>query len=59
MDVRQAARQLAGLIRTAQTWERQDGPDAAATLAAWAAVEQAGATVHRQSRLLAGKPRGG
>ena len=27
--------------------------------AAWEAVEQLGATVHRQSRLLAGKTRGG
>jgi hypothetical protein len=25
----------------------------------WAAVETLGATIHRQSRLLAGKPRGG
>ncbi len=25
----------------------------------WAVVEQIGATIHRQSRLLAGKPRGG
>lgn len=29
------------------------------TLAAWETVEQHGATVHRQARLLAGKSRGG
>lgn len=27
--------------------------------ALWAEVEQLGATIHRQARLLAGKPRGG
>lgn len=29
------------------------------SLALWGTVEQLGAIVHRQSRLLAGKPRGG
>lgn len=35
------------------------GPSDARTLAAWDTVEVYGATVHRQSRLLAGKSKGG
>lgn len=35
------------------------GPDDPRTLRAWEVVETHGATIHRQSRLLAGKSRGG
>lgn len=35
------------------------GPSDERTLTAWETVEKSGATVHRQSRLLAGKSKGG
>lgn len=54
-----AVEQLPELLRAALTAEQNGGPDDPATLAAWEAVEKAGATVHRQSRLLAGKSKGG
>jgi len=52
--VTEAHRALAGLLKAAKAAEGT--PD---DLAAWAAVEVQGATIHRQSRLLAGKTKGG
>lgn len=59
LKVQKAILELAETINEAveslTTW----GPTDKLTLAAWAKVEEAGAVVHRQSRLLAGKSRGG
>lgn len=52
--VKSAAAMLDAALAAAEAAE--DTPDALAT---WAAVEEIGATVHRQSRLLAGKSKGG
>ncbi len=58
-NVRLAAQDLPTLLDTAQRAESSYGPTDARTLRAWEAVEIAGATIHRQARLLAGKSRGG
>jgi hypothetical protein len=50
-QVAEAVEQLPAALRAAQA-----APDDEAL---WEAVERLGATVHRQSRLLAGKSRGG
>lgn len=50
-DVRDAVKALPAALTAA----RQNADD----VALWAEVERLGAIVHRQSRLLAGKPRGG
>lgn len=57
--VADAAKHLAGLVNVAQDWSRREGPTGPNTVAAWEAVERQGATVHRQSRFLAGKGKGG
>lgn len=49
--VQEAAKALPAALRAAKADPENQ--------ALWAAVEQLGATIHRQSRLLAGKPRGG
>jgi hypothetical protein len=60
-----AARVVAAVLELADASEHaanmlaEHGPDWHLTLAAWERVEKAGATVHRQSRLLAGKSKGG
>lgn len=54
--VESAASMLADALEAAQAAEQRDPSTA---LAAWEAVEEIGATIHRQSRLLAGKSRGG
>jgi hypothetical protein len=50
---------LAESIDAAVSSLRTNGPEHPVTLACWERVEKAGATVHRQSRLLAGKSKGG
>lgn len=50
-DVSAATKALPAALRAAKS-----DPD---NLALWVTVETLGATIHRQSRLLAGKPRGG
>ena len=57
--VRQAIVALADDINAAVECLTVHGPSALDTLAAWERVERSGATVHRQSRLLAGKSKGG
>lgn len=57
--VRLAILELADSIEHAVNMLSEHGPDWHLTLAAWERVERAGATVHRQSRLLAGKSKGG
>jgi hypothetical protein len=57
--VADAASNLDALTRDATATLARFGPTDPRTLAKWEAVETAGATVHRQSRLLAGKSRGG
>lgn len=57
--VREAILQLAEDVDKAAHSLAVHGPADEATLAAWERVEKAGATVHRQSRLLAGKSKGG
>lgn len=54
-----AITELADSIAAAVESLRTNGPSHPATITAWEGVEKAGATVHRQSRLLAGKSRGG
>lgn len=44
---------------SALTISERDGYGSPSALAAWEIVEELGATVHRQARLLAGKNRGG
>lgn len=50
---------LADSIAAAIESLEANGPTDERTLEAWGEVERAGAVVHRQSRLLAGKPKGG
>jgi hypothetical protein len=50
---------LADNIEKATQSLTTNGPTHPVTLACWERVEQAGATVHRNSRLLAGKRKGG
>lgn len=57
--VQQAILNLAGSIAGAIESLETNGPRHDDTLAAWEKVEKAGAVVHRQSRLLAGKTKGG
>lgn len=57
--VQQAIVQLADSITEAVESIKTNGPAHPSTLAAWSRVEHAGAIVHRQSRLLAGKSKGG
>lgn len=59
LKVQTAIMELALRIGAAVDSLKDDGPTADSTLQAWAKVEEAGAVVHRQSRLLAGKSRGG
>lgn len=56
-NVSLAARDLPALLEAAQRAEKSG--DLARAMRAWEAVEIAGATIHRQARLLAGKSRGG
>lgn len=58
-NVQTAVNNLPALVRNAQQYGGLYGMTDARTLAAWEAVETAGAVVHRQSRLLAGKSKGG
>jgi hypothetical protein len=58
-DVQRAVNDLPALVRTAQQSGTLYGMDHPHTRRAWENVENAGATVHRQARLLAGKARGG
>jgi hypothetical protein len=58
-DVYAAHTALIDALDRAETSMRTLGPDHADTLRAWEVVEVHGATIHRQSRLLAGKSRGG
>ena len=57
-DVKLAAEALPGYIAAAIDAEAS-GADEATLNELWEGVEMAGATVHRQSRILAGKSRGG
>jgi hypothetical protein len=56
-DVQAAADQLPAALADAMASLRPSG--AAPDPASWELVEQLGATIHRQARLLAGKSRGG
>lgn len=58
-DVGDAITKLPALYAAAVRAEKRKGGDHVDVLALWAEVELVGAVVHRQSRLLAGKPRGG
>lgn len=58
-DVAASADALPALIARATAIMAEHGPTDPRTLRAWEAVEVNGATVHRQSRLLAGKSKGG
>lgn len=58
-NVRQAVDSLGTVTFAAVKALNQWGPSDPRTVAAWETVEQHGATVHRQSRLLAGKSKGG
>jgi hypothetical protein len=58
-DVRAAHGKLRVLIAHAEDAAERHGWDSPEAHNAWAAVEEHGATIHRQSRLLAGKSRGG
>lgn len=58
-DVEAALEQLPILFREALACEALHGPDEPTTLEHWARVEEQGATIHRQSRILAGKGKGG
>ena len=57
--VREATDHLSAAVFAANKSLIEYGPSDARTLVLWEAVEKLGATVHRQSRLLAGKSRGG
>ena len=57
--ITEAAELLPNLLEAAAQTTLSHGYSSPEALAAWAAVEEAGATIHRQSRLLAGKSRGG
>lgn len=54
-----ATRGLTSAIQTASDALADYGADDPRTHAAWEAVEARGAIIHRQSRLLAGKSKGG
>lgn len=54
-----AATGINALITSAIVTAENHGWDSEQAHAAWEAVEKQGATIHRQSRLLAGKSRGG
>jgi hypothetical protein len=58
--IREAAARIEALLAAADRATAAD-PECAnqATRDAWDAVENVGATIHRQSRILSGKPRGG
>lgn len=58
-NVRWAADELPDAFRNATQAMVTYGPTDPRTLRAWAIVEAHGATIHRQSRILAGKSRGG
>lgn len=58
-DVETAIGNLSACIARAKNALVQYGPTDARTISAWETVEQYGAIVHRQSRLLAGKSKGG
>lgn len=58
-DVRVAAKRLADAIETATLADRDPSCSAEVRRVCWADVEEYGATIHRQSRLLAGKSKGG
>jgi hypothetical protein len=58
-DVGDAGRALAAALDRAEAAVRTHGYDHAETRSAWETVENIGATIHRQSRILAGKSRGG
>lgn len=57
--VRAAIAELAESIASAVESLKTNGASHPTTLSAWESVEKAGAVVHRQSRLLAGKSKGG
>lgn len=59
LNVFDAIDDLPAAYRAARDSELAHGPTDPRTLAAWETVEQYGAVVHRQSRLLAGKSKGG
>lgn len=59
LDVLTAINALDKAFAAAQHASDQHGYDSPQARAAWDAVEVHGATVHRQSRILAGKSRGG
>lgn len=54
-----AINELTNSVNAAAAALLANGPSHTDTLAAWERVEKAGAIVHRQSRLLAGKSKGG
>jgi hypothetical protein len=58
-SVKHAVDALPSATATALYNAQHYGPNDPRTLRAWEIVETHGATVHRQSRLLAGKSRGG
>jgi hypothetical protein len=58
-DIVAAASALPALVARAQDTEREHGATDPRTIRAWENVEVNGATVHRQSRPLAGKSKGG
>lgn len=58
-NVAAAASKLEEAVKSAAVALSTYGPSDARTVAAWETVEQHGAIVHRQSRLLAGKSKGG
>jgi hypothetical protein len=58
-QVTQAYADLPVAITTANRTMALHGPSDPRTLSAWMNVEALGATIHRQSRLLAGKSKGG
>jgi hypothetical protein len=58
-DVAAAYSALASALHGAEVATASYGPDDQRTRDAWALLEAHGATIHRQSRILAGKSRGG
>lgn len=59
VDVADAVHALGAATDHAVAVMAREGADSTASREAWDAVERLGAIVHRQSRLLAGKSRGG
>lgn len=58
--VREAVANIEALLAAADRASASDPEHSElSTRGAWDAVEQAGAIIHRQSRILSGKPRGG